>query len=544
MSQRVITVPEARAIDNYVISSGIYDEAMLIEQVARGVYHYLVDADLLTSDSRDITLLIGTGNNGGDGLSLARLLYAHGVPLRLVYTGAPKKESVNHALRTMIAGLNIQSLGLDDSDALTSCLDQSSCIIDACIGIGNNRPLAGTYAWLIEQANSSNAVRIAIDVPTGIFEGVDRTSTVFSAHTTLSIGHRKTILYLPEARTYCGEIEDIWTPFLSPGRIRNIKVEPSGLGSIGQKDTEGYEQSRSKRKKSFFDTTQGQEKYTLFSCSDLPELVISPGKKSHKHSRGSVLICAGSQDMPGAAHLCSGAATLSFAGVVYLLKDEIGSSEDGDLRVETPWQQILLSLHPSILLTEDIKRPYSAIVVGPGWKTEKTSLFSRIIREDQPIVLDADAFWYCKNEIDTMSARSAPTILTPHPKECARLLDIGVEEVLKNPVRSGQELSERYNAIVVVKGHVTHIVDHDQIAIIDGLCPALACAGSGDVLAGIIAGCLATQDDAYRAVIAGTLAHLKIGKEFQSQGIFPSADWFLKRIPFVFSPEIVECCSC
>ena len=235
----------------------------------------------------------------------------------------------------------------------------------------------------------------------------------------------------------------------------------------------------------------------------------------HKNTFGHVLVLAGSQGMMGAAYLASKAVLRSGAGLVTV----------GVPQSQAPFFNLALPEAITLALPETEKGTLAAeawpiikanlagkkaLVFGPGLKTEKgiKELLTKIIQFKMPLVLDADGLNVLAHEPELLAQKKAPLILTPHPGEMARLLKITTEQVLKNPVDVALQAANTFQAITVLKGVVTIITTLEQEVYINSTgSSALATAGTGDVLAGLIAGLLAQGLSTKKAALLGVYLH-------------------------------------
>ncbi len=541
MSEILVTTEQMQAIDAQILDQGIYSEEQLVEHVARGLFAYLLHHDIIQSfraNDRRIAFLIGNGNNGSDGLSLARLLRACGIRCDLLYMTEAPKNSLNARLRQSMEDVHVLGSDVASLESVQALVDRAACIIDCCIGLGANRPLGGIYHQVISAVNDSDAFKIAIDIPTGAWESVNQEAKIFRADLTLCIGINKVLLYQPHVRRHCGKIATIWVPFLSHQTdfpLRDGACIPNIAAQRLENPQDGENSNLSKPAAQDGMHPPKDPSVQRFNLEDLGRLITLPPQSSHKNTRGSVLVCAGSPRMPGAAQLCASAALASYAGSVHMHSDRFSfGPETKNRKEEQPvadWQQAIIAQHPALLISEDSSQSYASIVIGPGWGRGRDAFFARVIDQSGGVILDADAFIYCKDHIAAIRNRPAPTIMTPHPKECARLLAVDTDAILTAPIPSAKRLSEIYDAIVLLKGHVTHIVYKEAIAIVDGMCPSLACAGSGDVLAGIIAGFATLSGDLFSQTVGAALVHLGVGQYFFQKNEFPPSSRFAVRIP-------------
>ena len=227
-------------------------------------------------------------------------------------------------------------------------------------------------------------------------------------------------------------------------------------------------------------------------------------ENSNKGTFGKVLNIAGSKYMPGAAYLSSVSALKVGAGYVELVSDDSVLNS-----VSAKSAEIVLA--PIEKLAELIGDA-TVIEIGCGLSTDKRELFENVVnaRVNQPLVIDADGLNILSNINCTFDNN---VILTPHPKEASRLLGCGLDDILKNPENSAMEITNRYNCITVLKLHKTVITSPDgRIYFNNSGNSALAKAGSGDILCGMIAGLLSQKMEAFEAAVLGAYLHGKAGE--------------------------------
>jgi NAD(P)H-hydrate epimerase len=261
----------------------------------------------------------------------------------------------------------------------------------------------------------------------------------------------------------------------------------------------------------------------LLQEEDLAELNPPVPADTYKTQRGHLAVFAGSTGTSGAAWLCTHAAAHSKIGLVSLFADPGIYAP-----IAAEYKSIMIKQwQPGSSIT-GLER-FSGFLVGPGWGIDETrkQWLDRLLTMGIPCVIDADGLnllaQLCREKKTDLNHAH---ILTPHPGEFSRLAEIPVSVVLENPVEHVKQLSSHLNAIIVLKGHITYIASPGgDYSILDGMNPAMATAGSGDVLAGIIAAGLATGLKPYQAAKLGVLAHSLAGRQaYAQQGWFTAAE--------------------
>jgi NAD(P)H-hydrate epimerase len=257
---------------------------------------------------------------------------------------------------------------------------------------------------------------------------------------------------------------------------------------------------------------------TLLTDADIEAMVPDIPPDAHKSTRGRLAVFAGSRGTTGAAALSAVSAARSRCGLVYLFADEAAyaplASQLASVMVK-PWAP---APGPAGFAFDT----YDAFLAGPGWGFEdREPWLDGLISSSLPGVLDADAL--------TMLAGGGPRdlggriVLTPHPGEMARLFGKDVEAIIADPFTAAAETSAGFNAVVVLKGHVTVITEPGgSLWVVDGMNPALGTGGSGDVLAGIVSGLLAGSGDPAVSAKLGALVHSRVAAEARDR-----LGWFL-----------------
>jgi len=426
-----------------------------------------------------ILVLAGPGNNGGDAFEVARLLGDRFFDTHVVSIGQaedmPADAANAYRHYTNTGGSTIREI--PDNQ-------RWSLIIDGLFGIGLKREISGAYAELIHQANALAArdgcPLLALDCPSGLDADTGKRHgvTIRASHTITFIG-AKPGLFTADGPDQCGEIS-IARLELDTERI----VETPGR-TVGLK---------------------------LFSDQLRPRL-----RNSHKGSNGNAGILGGAQGMIGAALLAARAALRLGSGRVYVgLLDNHAPALD-------MMQPELMLRRPERLLATDL----TALACGPGMGSshEARALLEEACQLDLPLVLDADALNLVAAEGElhvALATRTAPTLLSPHPAEAARLLDCDVATIQEDRLAAALELATHYNALVVLKGcgSVVASAAGEWFINANGN-PGLATAGSGDILTGIVTALLSQGWPALEALLAAVHLHGAAADRLVAQGCGP-----------------------
>lgn len=467
----IYPVAGIREIENTLIPSA---RPPLMERAGRAAAQDAVR--LIMDRPGPILVACGPGNNGGDGLVMARQLAQAGREVVVAFCSAPDRlpaEAAKAHADYLAAG------GTVVSDLPAAPANGWALVVDALFGIGLGRPVEGRYASWIQTLNAQPCPRMALDVPSGLDAdtGEPLGATFRATHTTTFIALKPGLL-TNDGPDHCGEVSvqriDIDAPAWLPPR--GLAIAPS-----------------------------------LFRCHLLPR-----PRNSHKGMYGDAGVLGGSPGMTGAALLAGRAALWLGTGRVYVgLLDERGPGVD--------FAHPELMLRPAAALPERL----SALAVGPGLGTQPAAaaLLVAALKRPIPLLLDADALNLIGADPalkSALKARTTPTLLTPHPAEAARMLGTDTASVQANRLHAALEIARSCKALVVLKGCGSIIATPDGRWFINGTGhPGMASAGMGDVLTGLLVGLLAQGWPAESALIAGVHLHGAAADRLAREGVGP-----------------------
>ncbi|ADB50312.1 bifunctional ADP-dependent NAD(P)H-hydrate dehydratase/NAD(P)H-hydrate epimerase [Conexibacter woesei] len=469
-----------RALDGWAIEQRGIPGIELMERAGRGLFELV---QRCVPDGT-IAVVCGKGNNGGDGLVVARLLREAGreVDVHLL----PDPGELEGDART-----NLERLcGAPPRIFNPGALFEVAGIVDAVLGTGASgapRGLVGDAVDTIAAAADHGVTVVACDVPSGVDASTGEVAGVaVRARATATFHAAKPGLWIAPGKQHAGEVVvvDIGIPGDDGGRP---PATVAGAGAI-----------------------------TAAVLAELP----SRGAASTKFDGGSVLVCGGSTGLTGAPSLASAAAARAGAGYVTVLVPaslnlvfEVRQAEV--MSVPLPDEDGALMPAAVAPALERLERA-DALVLGPGLgRAEGSAQFARDLAAaaNVPLVLDADGLNAHAGRLEDLASRRAPTVLTPHGGELARLLGVGNEEVRGRRLALAREAAHRAGAIVVLKGDDTLVVTPaGAVAVSPGDAPALATAGTGDVLGGTIAALLARRVEPFAAACAGVELHRRAGR--------------------------------
>ncbi len=462
----VLTPREMGRADALAIGSGI-PGINLMEAAGRAV----ADAAEALAPEGPVLVLAGPGNNGGDGYVAARLLRDRGRSVNLILCGDPARIRGDAA---------IARARWDGPEASTGTpLPDATLAIDALFGAGLDREITGEPARLVAAVNALSAVRLAVDVPSGLDGGSGQIrGCAVAADATVTFFRKKPGHLLEPGRGLCGALSlaDIGIPARVLGEI-----EPACFENLPALWTRVFPR---------------------------------PGRLGHKYDRGHALVVSGEMACTGASRLAAGAALRAGAGLVTLASPGNALAVNAAHLTAVMLRRADDAVGLAGILTD---RRFSSVAIGPGLGADARARQMVISALAAPVaaVLDADAITTFAEDRDQLftviAGREMPAILTPHTGEFARLFsDLTAGSKLER-ARKAASLS---GAIVVLKGADSVIATPDGRAAINTNAPPwLATAGSGDVLAGIVAGLLAQGMPGFEAACAAVWLHGEAGAE-------------------------------
>lgn len=470
--KKVFSIPQIREADRYTIENEPIASIDLMERATRACYTWMV-SNIKDLDTATVAVVCGMGNNGGDGLALARMLAMAGVVVEVYVIALSDKATPDFEInkqRLSIMDVNVCNVSSAEEILLSSSVD---VIVDAVLGSGLTRPLEGEMAKIIQKINAFDAEKIAIDIPSGLF--ADKSSVgnmVFRAHHTLTFQFPKLPFFFPENEQFVGEFH-----------VLDISLHKI---YIAETSTSIY----------------------YVDVPDIPQSMISRPKFSHKGSFGHALLIAGSFGKVGAAIFAAKACMYVGVG---LLTVHVPYNAVACMQMAFPEAMISVDKGNDIFTSLPMELDkYSAVGVGPGLGTDEKSVVA--LREflsnwNKPLVLDADALnMIAMNKEEMLPLLKYNTIITPHVKEFKRWVgewDNDFERLEKQ-----KTLAKDYGIIVVLKGANTSICCPDGEVYFNSTGnPGMATGGSGDVLTGIITSLLAQGVDAKQAAIFGVYLH-------------------------------------
>lgn len=440
-----------------------------MERAARKCVDWIVNK---YDESTHFTVFCGLGNNGGDGLVIARILLAKGyrVIVYVVKYSANSSEDFNENYEGI---KNITTVRTIVSEKHIPAIEKNSVLIDALFGSGINRSLESVCKLLIKKINSSTNTKIAIDVPSGLgceLNDFSLESVILEASYTLTFETPKLPFLLPDTAKYVG----IW------------KVLPIDLSDDYKLDIE--------------------TPYEYINLKNIKKILKPRAKFSHKGTYGHAEIIGGAYGKIGAIVLASKACLKSGVGLLIAYTPNCGLHIMQSSVPEAMWSGNQAS---DQVLEGNYTNTHKTIGIGPGLGIDsKTQLFLQLVLKstETPMVIDADAINILAKNKDWLHYIPKNSILTPHPKEFKRLVGNFKNDIEK--LQKLKEFSETYSCYVILKGAYTAIANpNGQVYFNSTGNPGMATAGSGDVLTGVITALLAQGYTPKNASILGVYIH-------------------------------------
>lgn len=480
----LIAAAPMRELDAATIAAGL-PAFTLMETAGRGV------ADAVASTSPRpgrVAVVCGGGGNGGDGFVAARVLRDRGVEVVVYVAVEPPVDSAagaHRALYLRTGGREALVRSPAELEAVRRELVTTDLVLDGLFGVGLARPVAGHLATVIDVMNAA-PLRWAIDIPSGLDadRGVPLGACV-RAQVTVSLGRPKLGVVTAPGFAYAGELRlvDIGLP--------KLLLDAAPVAA------------------------------RLLEDSDCAPLLPLGSPLDHKGSRGHVLVVGGGAGMRGAAELAASAALRVGAGLCTWAA--LADASAGELRARELAVMARVLTGPQDLGA--LAKDKAAWCVGPGLGRDAAgaALLAQVLActeagigsSPPALVLDADALFHLAGAQRHLGAHRA--VVTPHPKEAARLLRRTVDEVEADRMSAAQQLAEQLGAIAVLKGARTIICDGELAWICAAGSPALATAGSGDVLAGAIAGLCAQGLAPLHAALVAVQVHGHAGRRLADE---------------------------
>lgn len=463
---KILSAAQIKELDAYTIQHEPITSIDLMERACSAFTNWFVEDYDAT---HRVGIICGTGNNGGDGLGIARMLHEWNYPVKVWIVRGGVKETCDFQTNLQRLEGKVPVVEIT-ADANAEVFADRTMLIDAIFGSGLSRPVEGIYEDVIDGLNSSKAIKIAVDIPSGMFADKHSEGEIFRAHHTVSFQVPKLAFMMPENNRYTGE----W-------HLVDIGLSKKGLQEI-------------------------QSSFYLTTLKTIRKIWKPRNKFDHKGKFGHALLITGSKGKMGACILSAKAALRSGVGLLTVHVPQRGYPI---IQTAVPEAMVLIDASDDHFSEHKSEDHFSTVGIGPGigqhadTKNALTQLFTKF---NKPMVIDADALNLLSAHSELQHLIPAGSILTPHPKEFEHLVGAWSDDFER--LIKLQRFSKKINAVVVLKGAYT------TIACPSGNCyfnptgnPGMATGGSGDVLTGILTGLLAQGYSAEEASLMGTYLH-------------------------------------
>lgn len=464
-NMKIFSAAQIKLWDDYTIQHEPVSSLALMERAAAKCTEWILAN---TSAEKKFVIYCGPGNNGGDGLVIARLLMVHARKVKVYYVDQPSQSNdfTANFKRLVEAGISPQVLS-----SSTPLPVKDDVIIDALFGYGLNRPLSGLVETFVNNLNQSKATIIAIDMPSGLFaDKSSKGNTVIAATYTLSFQCMKLAFVLPE----------------NAGWVGDVQVLDIGLDMA------------------FYDATE-----TVFELVTHQKIHswYQPRKNfSHKGTYGNAALIAGSYGMMGAAVLGAKSCMRSGVGKLTCYVPGCGYTI---IQTTVPEAMCVTDENETHHTNLALKGNYDAYAIGPGMGQEEGSakvLEQLLKQKPAKLIIDADGLNMLAANPHFMDLLTANTIITPHPKEFQKLFGSTVNDF--DRLKLALDKAKQLGIYILVKGYYSFIATPNGKGYFNTTGnPGMATAGSGDVLTGILLGLYAQTDDAEKVILTGVYLH-------------------------------------
>jgi NAD(P)H-hydrate epimerase len=486
---RVLSAEAMREVDRRAIEEIGIPSLVLMENAAVGVAEVIGE---MGEEVDSVAIFCGPGNNGGDGLALARHLDARGYALEVFLATAGKPLRGDAAVQQGICekqGIELQEIGSDDDlDFAAAVARECDLVVDALFGTGLTRPLEGFFAELVAALNELPVPRLAVDLPSGLSGSrPDVFGPTFRADRTVTFAAPKRPMVLLPAAEWVGEV--VVTDLGIPAWLLDEVEEEGG-------------------------------RLLLMEPGELAPGLPPREPEGHKGTYGHGLLVAGGPGKTGAAVLAARAAVRGAAGLVTAavpepLRDivDLGSLESMTLGLPATADGVLAA--PAAAAVAAALDGKTALALGPGLgQVPETAGAIRqiVLAAPVPLVLDADGLNAFAGRAGELAGRSAATVLTPHPGELGRLLGLESSEIQKDRLAAVRRAARETGSVVVLKGHRTLVAEPEgDVHVCLAGNPGMATGGTGDVLTGLLLGLLCRLGKALPAAVQGVWLHATAG---------------------------------
>lgn len=488
----VLSSEKCKELDKIAINKILIPGIVLMENAAQKLFE---EVNLL---GNSFLVVCGKGNNGGDGLALARKLIIAGKKVKVIIISKDNNFTddfkINYDILNNIIN-NSDIVFIKEEQEVYDVIKGSKCdiVVDAIFGVGLNKDISGMYKTLIEVINKEFSNIISVDVPSGIdcnSGGVRGIAIRASKTYTFETVKRGFLNY--KSFEYLGELK-----VLPIGIPKKVKEEASQSIYILERD-------------------------------DYRNLICERKIYGHKGNYGRAIIVAGSFGMTGAAFITTECTVRSGAGLTTLIcRPEIQNIMSEKL-IEA------MTISKDDIKVNKIIEAADSIAIGPGLDTDEQSeklLEQVIVKSTCPLIIDADAIKILARRKDLFEYTKGRAVLTPHPGEMSVLTEKSVKDIEQNRIEISREIAEKYNVIILLKGYNTVITNGKCTYINRTGNSKMASGGMGDALTGIINGLASQKMDLLNAALLGAYVHGIIADQLGKENYIINARDIIQNLP-------------
>jgi hydroxyethylthiazole kinase-like uncharacterized protein yjeF len=470
----LLTSAQIREADAYTIAHEPIASIDLMERASKAFVSAFINH--FPDKSQSIAVYCGTGNNGGDGLAIARLLHErqyNKLDIKVARFSEKSTADFNTNLKKVKEN-GIQLIGIRAGEAFPE--EPARVIIDALLGTGLNKPLEGDYKNLVDYINGLQKTVVGVDVPTGLFSDGEMPADAVVLKTSLVITFQqpKINFLLPESG-----------PLLKSWEAVKIGIDEKFIQSL-------------------------DSPYQAVEEKDIRKILKPRHHFSNKGTYGHALVVAGQPETMGAALLCASACVYAGSGLTTACVPQSGL-----VALNSYMPEIMAIVRSGAEMPEIRWDDFSAIGIGPGLGKDKPALellTDILTHYKKPLVIDADALNLLAINPELWHSVPKNSILTPHVKEFDRLF--GDHENWWQRIQTGIKKAKEHSVYILLKNDYTiNITPQGKVYFNTSSNPAMATGGMGDVLTGIITSLLAQKYTSEEACIAGAYLHGKAGDE-------------------------------
>ncbi|WP_252247332.1 NAD(P)H-hydrate dehydratase [Clostridium sp. ZBS4] len=489
----IMSSEKCKLIDKLTINEIGIPSIVLMENAAISIYKEIYNI----GDS--FLVICGQGNNGGDGLAIARHLSNNGKKVKVYIVTVNENYSedfkLNLKILTNIENIEIKKIKseIDIDTTFVNDIKKFDVVVDAIFGVGLNRDLKGLFKTTINEINVNSNIIVSVDVPSGLDcdKGVPKGISIKANYTyTFEVIKKGFLSY--KAIEYLG----------------NVKVVNIGIPQKIKK--------------------QNSDGICILKDSEYKKLIPKRNVYGHKGNYGKSIIIAGNIGFTGAAFITTECTVRSGAGLVTLVCPKEIQSILSNKLIEA------MTLNTEDKKLNELLRGAQVIAIGPGLGIgeKENLLFEKVVKETTcPIVIDADAITLLSKNKSLLKYLENRAIMTPHPGELARFLNIKISEVEDNRISIAKKFFEDYRINLLLKGYKTVICTHNKTYINQTGNSKMASGGMGDALTGIITGLISQGASIEDATVLGAYIHGKLADEISQNSFIVNARDIINNLP-------------